>query len=339
MSSPQFRQDPITGRWVIIAADRSARPQDYTAAPDRRANEDACPFCEGQEHQTPAEVLAFRHEHSQPDAPGWRVRVVPNKYPALVQNAIKPVNAAAPGPSPLCVALPGQGLHEVIVESPRHVVSPTELSVEEVAEGLAAYAARLRTLRGQRQWKYALVFKNVGAAAGASLEHTHSQLLATPFVPTVVQQELEGAEGYYRTHRRCIYCAMIDDEVAGGTRLVRQTANLLAFCPYASRFGYETWIAPRGHQCRFEESTPSLLVELADMLRDVLAAVERAIDPPAYNLVIHTAPFDTNALPHYHWHVEILPSLTTTAGFEWGSGIHINPMPPEDAAKQLGGRP
>ena len=359
---PEFRQDPITGRWVIIAADRAARPNSFregcdedavgwvercephaettqrgarTARPTLQSGAAEwihadCPFCAGHEAETPPEVLARRPSGQAANAPGWQVRAVPNKFPALTLDDNSPAASEATFHSKV-----GCGAHEVIVESPRHVLSLTQLTEEEVAAALLVYAERLRALGRDPRLKYGLLFKNVGAAAGASLEHTHAQLLATPFVPAALQQELDGAAEFHRRHGRCPFCAMLDAELRANQRVVMADPQFVAFCPHASRFGFETWILPRQHAGRFEDIEPPVALALAGVLHRVLAAVERVVAPPAYNLVVHTLPFGTPEVPHYHWHVEVLPSLTKVAGFEWGAGVHINAVPPEEAAGRM----
>ena len=180
-----------------------------------------------------------------------------------------------------------------------------------------------------------MLFKNVGAAGGASLEHTHSQFIVTPIVPISVWEEMTGALEFFNYRGRCIYCDMVQQELATEKRIVLDTPHFTAFCPYASRFPFETWIVPKTHSSHFENIPKPGVDDLGSVLRQVLNKLELALDSPAYNYIIHTAPFDHQELPHYHWHIEIIPRLTKVAGFEWGSGFYINPVPPEDAAAFL----
>jgi UDPglucose--hexose-1-phosphate uridylyltransferase len=180
-----------------------------------------------------------------------------------------------------------------------------------------------------------MIFKNVGTAAGASLEHTHSQLIVTPIVPVSVAEEMTGALEFYDYRGRCIYCDMVQQELSFEKRIVLDTPHFTAICPYASRFPFETWIVPKTHSSHFENIPKPGVDDLGHVLRDVLQKLENALDAPPYNYIIHTAPFDHQELPHYHWHIEIIPRLTKVAGFEWGSGFYINPVPPEDAAAFL----
>ncbi len=182
---------------------------------------------------------------------------------------------------------------------------------------------------------YGMIFKNVGAAAGASLEHTHSQLIVTPIVPINVWEEMTGSLEFFNYRGRCVYCDMVQQELATEKRIVSDTPGFLAFCPFASRFPFETWILPKNHASHFENIQKNEVEELSGVMRNVIVKIEAALDQPAYNYIVHTAPFDTQELAHYHWHIEIMPSLTKTAGFEWGTGFYINPVPPEEAAAFL----
>jgi len=326
---PDLRKDPIVGRWVIVAKSRARRPHDFDTSPVRRPTA-FCPFCEGQEDKTPPEILAYRRPGTAPNTPGWRVRVVPNKFPALEIEG--DLNKRGEG---IYDMMRGVGAHEVIIESPRHLISTSELSEPELQEVLWAYRDRLMDLKRDRRLVYGMVFKNVGAAAGASLEHTHSQLIVTPIVPINVWEEMTGSLEFFNYRGRCVYCDMIQQELATEKRLVHDTPTFIAFCPFASRFPFETWILPKNHGSHFENIQAGAVEDLASILRIVMLKIEAALDRPAYNYILHTAPFDTHELPHYHWHIEIMPSLTRPAGFEWGTGFYINPVPPEEAARFL----
>jgi UDPglucose--hexose-1-phosphate uridylyltransferase len=326
---PDLRKDPIVGRWVIIATSRAKRPHDFDSTPQRHHGR-FCPFCEGQEDKTPGEIIAYRRSGSQRNREGWRVRVVPNKFPALEIEG--PLNKRGEG---IYDMMAGVGAHEVIIESPRHLVSTSELSEEELREVLWVYRDRLVDLKKDPRLVYGMIFKNVGAAAGASLEHTHSQLIVTPIVPINVWEEMTGSLEFFNYRGRCVYCDMVQQESAVEKRIVLDTPGFLAFCPFASRFPFETWILPKNHASHFENIQKNEVDELSGVMRQVIAKIEAALDQPAYNYIIHTAPFDTQELGHYHWHIEIMPSLTKTAGFEWGTGFYINPVPPEEAAAFL----
>ncbi len=323
---PDLRKDPIVGRWVIIATSRARRPHDFDTTPTRNRAR-FCPFCEGNEEATPGEIIAYRSPGTHRNRPGWRVRVIPNKFPALEIEG--ELHKRGEG---IYDMMRGVGAHEVIIESPRHVISTSELSEEQLREVLWAYRDRLVDLKKDPRLVYGMIFKNVGAAAGASLEHSHSQLIVTPIVPINVWEEMTGSLEFYNYRGRCVYCDMIQQELAMEKRIVMDTPSYVGFCPFASRFPFETWILPKNHSSHYENIQKNGVEDLAAVLRQVIGKVEAALDQPAYNYIIHTAPFDTQELAHYHWHIEIIPSLTKTAGFEWGTGFYINPVPPEQAA-------
>jgi UDPglucose--hexose-1-phosphate uridylyltransferase len=324
----EFRQDPLSRRWVIIGGERAGRPNEFVEAAVR-ATGILCPFCAGHEDETPAAIATY----SANGKARWLVRVVPNKYPAVSNGG--PIPQLQPPASPLADSLPGFGSHEVIIESPRHVASLSQLTDREADATFAAYRDRLGQLKAEGRYRYVQIFKNVGPAAGASLEHVHSQLVALPNVPEVIEQELASSGDFYHQHQRSLLLDVIDREVAAGDRIVAQTLRFVAFCPYASRFPYEVWIAPRQHQPRFEDTQPGELGELSRLARDMIGRIERAVGPIAYNYFLHTQPFDMPAYDHYHWHIEITPRMTKVAGFEWSTGCFINPYPPEAAAAHL----
>ena len=328
---PDLRKDPIVGRWVIIAHERARRPHDFKGDVQAAAEpHGVCPFCEGKEHETPPEVLSYRDRGTRPDSPGWRVRVVPNRFPALKIEGL--LNKRGEG---IYDMMAGVGAHEVIIENPRHVLSMAELDEENIREVLWVYRDRLVDLKRDSRFVHGMLFKNVGAAAGASLEHSHSQLIVTPIVPISVAEEMTGSLEFYKYRGRCIYCDMVHQEIATEKRVVLDTSHFTAFCPYASRFPFETWIVPKQHSSHYENIPKSGVDDLASVLRQVLKKLEIALDYPPYNYIIHTAPFDHLELTHYHWHLEIIPRLTKIAGFEWGTGFYINPVPPEDSARFL----
>ncbi|GAB4140925.1 galactose-1-phosphate uridylyltransferase [Thermopirellula anaerolimosa] len=327
---PELRKDPIVDRWVIIADNRGKRPQDFEIAP-RRSTGRLCPFCEGNESETPAEVLCVRDPGTLPNGPGWKIRVVPNKFPAVLDGEF---NLPSSPDHALYQARPGHGIHEVIIESPRHVSSLTQLTTDEIVLALATYRRRFEALETHPGLSSVMLFKNMGAEAGASLEHIHSQLIALPTIPSLPDAELHGAKAQFDASGRCVYCRMLRAET-DSPRGVYLSPRFTAFCPFASRFGYETWILPNRHASHFQTITDDEIRDLAGVLRRVLTAVETVVRPPAYNLVFHTAPLGGLPLEHYHWHIEVLPAFAKAAGFEWGSGFYINPVYPEQAAQEL----
>jgi UDPglucose--hexose-1-phosphate uridylyltransferase len=316
---PELRQDPILGHWVVVAEERAKRPNQFASVLST-PSPTSCPFCVGHEDETPPPILSLPNEID------WRVRVVSNKYPALEMTA---TTATSP-------AQPGFGAHEVIIESADHITRTAELSIDQLTDVLTVYRDRLAERKMDSRLAYGLIFKNVGPAAGASIEHLHSQLLATPMVPDVVQRELDGAERFFAQHDRCVFCDLLERETDDAVRVVETTERFAAICPYAGRFPYETWIVPYKHASHYEESvTDEDLQQLAGLLRNVSIRLDHVLNQPDCNYVLHTAPFDTNALAHYHWHIEIIPRVTTIAGFELGSGYFVNSTSPEHAAADL----
>src|SRR5262245_3994785 len=325
---PERRKDPIVGRWVIIAPDRAKRP--IQTRETQVAESGLCPFCEGNEANTPVEILAYRDAKSRPNEKGWRVRVVPNRFPALqIEGDLRKRGDG------IYDQMNGIGAHEVIIECPSHATNMANLTEENLREVLWVYRDRLVDLKKDKRLVYGMIFKNVGAAAGASLEHSHSQLIVTPIVPVNVWEEMNGSLEFFDYRGRCIYCDMIYQEMSMEKRIVVDTPSFICFAPFASRFPFETWIVPKNHNSHYENIQKHELDELGTVLKTILMKLDIALDRPAYNYIIHTSPFDTQSLPHYHWHIEIIPRMTRVAGFEWGTGFYINPVPPEQAAAYL----
>jgi len=327
---PELRKDPITGRWVIIATERARSPWDYVveSSPPQGG---VCPFCPGNESETPPEIEAIADDAGrEADHPGWSIRVIPNKFPALrVEGEMKRTGKG------IYDLMTGVGAHEVIIETPAHDVELADLSDSQVAGVVATYRNRIADLRNDRRLQYALVFKNHGRAAGASLDHPHSQLIATPVIPKRVLEELKGAGLYYDYRERCIFCDLIQQELRDRERVVAENGSCVVLTPFASRFPFETWILPRAHAADFSEMEDAGVRDLARLLRDTLSRLKRTLNDPAYNFMLHTLPLQEDNGQSYHWHIEIIPKLTSVAGFEWGSGFYINPTPPEAAATAL----
>lgn len=279
---------------------------------------------------TPPAVMTYAADSTRPEHPIWSVRVVPNKYPALIDDStwIQQSNG-------IYQSATGVGVHEVIIESAEHVLKTQTLSENQVANILYAYRDRIAQLRKDRRWRYVLVYKNQGAEGGATLEHIHSQLIALPMVPKEVRDEITSAKRYYDDSGRCIYCEIINQEIDNRARLVTENERFLILCPFASRFPYETWILPKQHASSFDSESDRGYVDLARSLRETLIRLDRRLGNPSFNYILHSNPLDEVENGYYHWHVEILPKLIQVAGFEWGSGSYINPIPPEDAARML----
>jgi UDPglucose--hexose-1-phosphate uridylyltransferase len=229
----------------------------------------------------------------------------------------------------------GIGAHEVFIESPDHNATLATLPGRAVEEVLFAFRDRMEDLKKDRRFQYALIFKNEGLTAGATLEHSHSQLIALPIVPIQVQEEIDGCRHHYDLKERCIFCDIIRQEMQTRARIVAETPLFIALAPFAPRFPFETWLLPKRHVSSYAVSTNEDFKDLAVLFQDVLRRLDHALTFPPYNFVIHTSPFRDEANEYYHWHVEIMPKLTNVAGFEWGSGFYMNPTPPEEAAKFL----
>jgi len=329
---PELRRDPVIGRWVIISSERGKRPSDFAAVREEGGGEN-CPFCVGNEGMTPPEIYTINPSTTverEPNTPGWEVRVVPNKFPALrIEGEL---NRCGVG---MFDMMNGVGAHEVIIETPHHDRRLHQLSAKQVEMVVGAYRQRIVDLTRDPRFRYILVFKNEGKAAGASLFHSHSQLIATPIVPKRVSEELEGAKVYYGWKERCVFCDIISQEMEQRERVVCENEQFISLEPFAPRFPFETWILPKAHRPLFERDNDLGL--LAEILSETLRRLAATLDSPPYNYLIHNTPTNGRGtdLLAYHWHIELMPKLTKVAGFEWGTGFYINPTKPEDAARYL----
>jgi len=326
---PDLRQDPIIGRWVIIATDRSKRPTDFTRKPDVPRG-GFCPLCPGNEDKTPPEVFAIRDANTRPDTPGWRVRVVPNKFPVL--NSRGSLETHAEG---LYDKMDGIGNHEIILETPDHTATMSRLSPQDYYNILLCFRQRILAMKQDQRYRYISIFKNYGKTAGAALEHPNSQLIALPIVPKRTIEELEGSHRYFDEKKRCVYCDIIQQELQTQSRLVYENDAFVAIEPFAPRFPFETWVLPRQHIAGFENTAEALFKPMAEMFSTVFKKLDATLNYPPFNFILHTTPLDSRHEDCYHWHFEITPWLSNLSGFEWGTGFYINPTPPEDAARFL----
>lgn len=328
---PELRKDPVLGRWVIISTERAKRPKDFKFEPEeKKINPQECPFCPGNENATPPEIYAIRVDGTHPNTPGWSLRVIPNKFPALrIEGEL---NRRGEG---IYDKMNGIGAHEVIIETNEHQYDLADLTKESVYDLVETYKKRIIDLKKDPRLRYVMIFKNFGAIAGASLEHSHSQLIATPIIPKRVIEEMDGAKRYFEYRDRCIFCDIIAQETKVSKRLVSENNNFIAICPFAPRFPFEIWILPRHHISNFEDTEPQAIHELAGILKDCLARLKKALNTPPYNFIIHTTPITLKGIEFYHYHIEIIPVLTRIAGFEWGTGFYINPTAPEESATYL----
>ncbi|KPK64837.1 galactose-1-phosphate uridylyltransferase [candidate division WOR_3 bacterium SM23_42] len=328
---PELRKDPVLGRWVIISTERAKRPKDFKSTPEKKKiTPKECPFCTGNEVATPPEIFSIRPDSSKPNTPGWTLRVIPNKFPALrIEGEI---DRRGEG---IYDRMNGIGAHEVIIETPEHAQDLADMEPNSFTNVVRAYQQRILDLRKDERLRYVMIFKNFGAAAGASLEHSHSQLIATPVVPKRVMEEMDGAKRYFEYRERCIFCDIVVQETKTRKRLISENNSFLLICPFAPRFPFECWILPRNHSSNFEDASAEELKDLASILKDCLMRLEKALNTPPYNYIIHTAPITVRGIEFYHYHLEIIPVLTHIAGFEWGTGFYINPTGPEDSAAFL----
>jgi UDPglucose--hexose-1-phosphate uridylyltransferase len=336
---PELRHDPIQKRWVIIASERGRRPDDFPRL-EQNTPGGFCPFCEGNESKTPPEIAAIRNNGHGPNSTGWQVRVVPNKFPALrIEGDLDRKGFG------LHDRMNGVGAHEVIIETPQHDLGLADMPVGDIEKVIWMYRERLTDLLRDHRFKYVLIFKNYGAAAGASLSHPHTQIIATPVTPLALAGELSSAREHYRYKERCLFCDVIAQELESGERIVLANDKMVGIAPYASRFPFELFLAPRHHHDDFAEISNEMIHHIAVALKEVLLRIKRCLNDPPYNFLIHTIPnvkvtpkrtayWDTISVD-FHWHFEIMPRLTRIAGFEWGTGFYINPTAPEEAAKYL----
>ena len=327
----QLRRDPITGRWIIVTTEKSLTPEELVFEKQHKDKKDNCPFCLGNEKLTPPEIVAHRKE-GRSNTPGWWIRVVPNKFPAL-----KIEGKLAKEGIGVFDKVSGVGAHEVIIDNPEHYSEISDASDYQAEEVIWAYLGRSIDLRRDPRFKYILIFKNYGKSAGASLEHPHSQLIALPIIPKRVNEELISASEYYDYKERCVFCDMVRQEMDEGERIVLENEDFISFCPFVSRFPYEVWIMPKKHQSDFNtiEFKKESVKNLALILRDTMHKLKVTLGDPPYNYIIHTSPINGHDREDYHWHIEIMPKLVEVAGFEWGSGFYINPVAPEVAARNL----
>ena len=332
---PELRKDPTTETWVVISQERSKRPSDFKLPKETKTTGANCPFCDGNEDKTPPEVYAIGPPERQPNTPGWSVRVVSNKFPALRLEEWTANGGLEVGGFELAPKMPGFGAHEVVVESPDHYATLASHSQEQLDLVLKALVSRHRDLAGDNRMGYIQIFKNWGHLGGASLEHTHLQIIVLPRTPMVVAQKLRTAQDYFRRHGLCLYCDLIKFERDNGERIIEETDHFLVFAPYASRFPFETWIIPKAHQHSFGQLTDEQSFDLSGALKRLIRRLELTFDDLPYNLIWQTAPYGPGYEAYYHWHLELLPRLTLIAGFELGSGYYINPTAPEAAADSL----
>ena len=325
---PEFRQNPATKEWVILAPERRKRPSDFIrTGPSPHpapSYEDNCPFCRGNEESTLPPVYVY------PDDDKWMVRVVPNKYAALnpeFDTTRKKIGRF--------VSARGFGIAEVVVEHPLHNKTIATTAIDHIEQILRAYRERQIDISRDEKVNLITIFRNHGPRAGTSLAHPHSQIIATPIVPPHVRYPIEQAIQYYDDSGSCVYCDMIDEEIRQGDRIIVESEFFAAFCPYAARSPFECRIYPKYHSASYMLITDAEIADLARVLHKVLARLYHGLNDPNYNYIIRSAPIGDEDTRHLHWYMVIIPKVSTAAGFEIGSGIYINTIPPEECAEFL----
>lgn len=324
----EFRQNIATKEWVIVASERNKRPSDFAESERKRGSlppyREDCPFCPGNENQTPAPVLTYSDNH------GWRVRAFPNKFAAL-HSDVSPTRAWHGS----FLSAKGFGIAEVVVENPQHNKTIATMELKDVADVLRAYRERQIEISKDDKINLVTIFRNHGPRAGTSLEHPHSQIIATPIVPPHVRYPLEQAVLHYDKYGTCVYCDMLKEELEQKERVVIETDNFAAFCPFAARTPFETRIFPKRHKASYTLIDDEEITEMAWVLRSLLAKIHNCLNDPDYNYVLRSSPIGDENTRHLHWYLIIIPKITTPAGFEIGSGIYINTASPENCARHL----
>ncbi|MDA8431437.1 MAG: galactose-1-phosphate uridylyltransferase, partial [Nitrospiraceae bacterium] len=326
----ELRKDPLLGRWIAVLS-RPKSPSDYTVAADDNT-EASCMLCAGREKETLAEIMSLPGKGRE-----WATRVIPHFSPVFQVEG--DLGRRGEG---MYDKMNSIGANEIIVESPEHLVRPEEMGLEQMCKVVATYKARMADLERDPRLRYTLIYKNSGREAGAVFSHPVSYLASTPIIPKRVKEELDGAKQYFAYKERCIFCDILREELRAGSRVILETRHFIAFCPFASKFPFESWILPQQHRCAFQDITAEEIDDLALILSAVIKKLRAAFPGLPFNYYIHSAP---NRIPRkdhwhtlgedFHWHVEIIPRLLRTSGFEWGSGFYILPTSPEDASKYL----
>jgi UDPglucose--hexose-1-phosphate uridylyltransferase len=325
---PEFRQNKATKEWVVIAPARGKRPSDFTKEQKKREPlppyKAECPFCKGNEGMTPEPVYVF------PSKEDWKIRVVPNKFAAL-----QPDLATTRTYVGSFLAAKGFGIAEVVVETPEHNKSIATMDLQEVSAVLKSYRARQQEISKNDNINLVTIFRNHGPKAGTSLEHPHSQIIATPIIPPHVRDPIEKSISHYDKYGSCVYCDMLQEERRQKERIILDTDNFTAFCPWSARSPFESRIYPKRHMASYISIDDEEIEELAYVLKNVLLKMYKCLDNPDYNYILRSSPIGDENTRYLHWYIVIIPKITTPAGFEIGSGIYINSVAPEDSAKFL----
>ncbi|MBI5167659.1 MAG: galactose-1-phosphate uridylyltransferase [candidate division NC10 bacterium] len=327
----ELRKDPVVDRWVIIDPQRVERGALFQMEEPAGRVEKPCPFCQGSEGETPSEIFVLGEPGRKPNDKGWWVRVIPDKNPILrIEGGLE---RRAEGMFDLMNAV---GAHEIVIETPDHYGDWSSLEDVQMRRILETYRARSLDLRNDRRFRQVMVVKNHGRAVSL-FEHPHSHIVAFPVVPKGIEEEIQGVISYYRRKERCVFCDILKEELRMGRRSIFESRGFLAFAPFASRFPFETWILPKRHSPDFGEIKGEEIADLARTLKATMGMAFQTLANLSCSLIMHTGPLHEYSRPEYHWHMEIVPRLSKVAGFEWGTGFFVNPIPPEEAAARLKG--
>jgi UDPglucose--hexose-1-phosphate uridylyltransferase len=349
----ELRQNPTTREWVIISTERRRRPHEFEKSSKEKVERsnlpeymEDCPFCSGNESFAPHEIQSYRTPGTGPNSKGWWIRVIPNKFAALSPEPERQTSGSAskantfaamadyfyPRATDIFRVKPGIGAHEVVIDTPKHNEVLPFFSDKQAQELFLMYRDRYLDLHKDSRFKYIIIFKNYGPNAGTSIVHSHSQIIATPVIPLTLRNNISQARFYYDEVGRCIFCDMIQAEIADGRRIILQTDDFIVFHPFASESPFETWIMPLKHETCFSKASLDNIKELGVVVKKILNAMYNALGDPDYNYVINNAPVADENEDYYHWSLRIIPRLTMKAGFEIGTGMSINTAIPEETA-------
>jgi UDPglucose--hexose-1-phosphate uridylyltransferase len=339
MNHNELRKDYLLDRWVVIATERSRRPTDFARKEREQTKLSVCPMCPDNEHMTPPAVLVYLKSgkgiKKAKDKDGsryknWLIRVVPNLYPAFAPPKEKLTQKQIMKNSDFGLAV---GHHEVLIESPIHNAHPADAKIPQLSLVINGYIDRLRDLSAKPYVKYVSIFRNHGLEAGASLSHAHSQIMATPFIPTIVKEEMQASKEFYKQNKKCVYCDIIEKE-RDGPRFILENSKFMVFAPYASTHPMEFWMMPKKHESTLLSLSRDEVKILAVTMKTCLHGLEKLVNDPPYNYGFHLAT-NKDASKYYHWHLEDYPKLSIWAGFELSTGMYINTVTPETAAESL----
>jgi len=339
MASNEVRKDYLLNRWVVIATERGRRPTDFAKQEREKAKTGVCPMCPGNEHMTPPAFLLYLKSgkgiRKAKDKDGvrrknWLIRVIPNLYPAFSPPKDKISQKQIMKSSDLAAAV---GHHEVLVESPIHDEDPANARISQLRHVINGYIDRLRELSAKPYVQYVSIFRNHGLEAGASLSHAHSQIIATPFIPKTVKEEMEASKKFWKQNKKCVFCDIIEKEQSG-PRFILENSKFMVFSPYASVNPMEFWLFPKQHETSLINMSQGEVKIFAETLKACLKGLKILVNDPPYNFGFHLA-MNKEACDYYHWHLEVYPRLAIWAGFEKSTGVYINTMTPETAAESL----